>query len=226
MTGYNNGGDAMDILRVPVYPSQEVIFPGQLLALQYPSPILEPMVRACVAARRPLGIVWTSGAHGHHLARVGTLVRFLGRLQNADWDAPNILVAGQERFRVLQMHQDHTYMEATVHLWPWTEDPRPRWNDVEALGAYLQRYVTALSDVLPPAFLPEAVLPGTTALGVLGAALLQLPSEEKQRLLEIPTMRVLLREVLRYMRVYVPMAERLACMTPPVSEAYERISFN
>ncbi len=226
MTGYNNSGDAMDILRVPVYPSQEVIFPGQLLVLQHPSPTLEPVVRACVAARRPLGIVWTSGTHGQHLARVGTLVRFLGRLQNADWDAPNILVVGQGRFRILQMHQDHTYMEATVRVWPWAEEPRPRWNDVEALGTYLQRYVTALSDVLPPAFLPEAVLPGTTALGVLGAALLQLPSEEKQRLLEIPTMRILLREVLHHMRVYVPMAERLACMTPSVSKMDGRLSFN
>ena len=63
-------------------------------------------------------------------------------------------------------------------------------------------------------------------MGVLGAALLPLPSADKQRLLEMPTAKVLLSEVLDYMRIYVPLAERLADMLPKVAAFHERVSLN
>jgi len=216
----------MDEMRIPIYPSVEVIFPGQLLVLQPMDAATVQLVRFCREYHRPLGVVLISGAQGHTVARVGTLARILGSVQNAELGDTHIVVVGRSRFQMLQMHYDRAYLEATVRQWPWLAEPRPEWSVIEQVGDYLRRYVEALSDVLPPALLPEALLPDTAALGVLGAALLQLSAEDKQNLLEVPATCMLLKEVLRYMRAYVPMAERLATMPPPMIAPHEQISLN
>ncbi len=216
----------MDVMRVPIYPSVDVVFPGQLLVLRSDDDIVVPMVQTCVRTQQPLGVTLVSGAQGHNVARVGTLAYVLGQLQGVELDYPHVAAVGRARFRMLQLHHDRAYMEATVRVWPWASEPHPSWEMIELFGVYLRRYVAALSEILPPALLPEALPPDAAALGVLGAALLQLPHEEKQRLLELTTTHKLLEEVLRYMRVYVPMAERLADRPPQILENYERISLN
>lgn len=211
-------------MRVPIYPSSQVLFPGQLFPVRREGGRVQRMLAFCGERDLPLGVVWVSGRDGNTLADVGTLAPLL-----ASKDHPHLrgaMLVGQQRFRILQIHQDRVYLEATVRVWPWVNDPRPSWELVEQVGAYLRRYVRTLSDVLPPTLLPEALFPNVSTLGVMGAALLQLPSEEKLRLLELPTTYALLSAVLRYMRVYVPMAERLAAIPPQVFDTHKRISFN
>ncbi|NBD36440.1 MAG: hypothetical protein GVY30_10655, partial [Chloroflexi bacterium] len=125
-----------------------------------------------------------------------------------------------------QLHKDHDYMEATIETWPWLETPSPDWALVNTVGEYLRRYIEALADSLPPTLFPDAVAPSTATLGVLSAVILQLPPADKQRLLELPTSEALLRNVLTHLRLYVPMAEKLAHMLPNTSEMYENILMN
>lgn len=218
---YNRG---MATLRIPIYPSSQVIFPGQLLVLSDPQSVRQAVLRVCRDKRMPLGVVWASGEQGNTLARVGTLV-YLLKPQPGLLGAEE-LVVGQSRFRILQIHQDHAYLESTVQIWPWLEEPRPAWTLVEQLGQYLRRYVNAWAEAIPSILMPEMLEANSATLGVLGGALLQLPMSEKQRLLEIPTAQVLLSMVLKYMRIHVPLTERLAAMRPHVPDPHGNISPN
>lgn len=216
---------AMKTLRIPIYPSQEIVFPGQLHPIFADTQRVDWLLRVCREQRQPLGIVWVSDVTCGAVANVGTLAYLLDDIPGGGDDFANALVVGQYRFQMLQIHQDQVYLEATVQLWPWVEEPRPGWMLVEQVGHYLRRYVEALASVWPAALLPEVLQPGVSTLGVLGAALLPLAAGEKQRLLEMPTARGLLSAVLDYMRLYVPLAERLALMSPKAM-LNERVSLN
>jgi Lon protease-like protein len=215
----------MKTLRIPIYPSPEVVFPGQLHPIFADTRGVDWMLRTCREQRQPLGIVWVTDVTRGAVANVGTLAYLLDDVPEKDRDFTNALVVGQYRFQMLQIHQDQVYLEATVQLWPWVEEPRPGWLLVEQIGHYLRRYVEALASVWPAALLPEVLPPGASTLGVLGAALLPLAVEEKQRLLEVPTALGLLSAVVDHMRVYVPLAERLAAMSPKAM-LHERVSLN
>lgn len=216
----------MKMMRIPIYPSGEVIFPGQLIRLSDEAWGMEQMLSYCREHRQPIGLVLASGPQGHTLADVGTLAYLMDGFPDSNPDMLDTLVVAQYRFRMLQIHQDQAFLEATVQLWPWVEEPRPDWRTVEQLGIYLRRFVAALSNVLPPILLPEILSPTASTLGVLGAALLQLPAKDKQRLLELPTAQTLLVTVLDYMRIYVPIAERLAKIPAEVPVLDEYISLN
>lgn len=216
----------METVRLPICPAVAAIFPGQLHLVSSAGEGMRQLVRFCRELHHPLGVVFTSGASGPSLARVGTLAYLVKPRAEILVEPQSVLVVGQARFHIQELHYDRPYLEATVESWPWLQEPRPDWRLVEQLGRYLHRYVTALAEVLPPTLLPEMLLSNTATLGVLGAALLQVAPAQKQHLLEIPTARGLLTEVLRYMRVYVPIAERLATMQPERQTAYERIFFN
>lgn len=214
----------MKTLRVPIYPSSEAVFPGQLFPIFAETQRVDWLLRVCREQRQPLGVAWAADVHGA-VANVGTLAYLLDDISGKGCGFTNALVVGQYRFQMLQIHQDQVYLEATVQLWPWVEEPRPGWILVEQVGQYLRRYVEALATVWPAALLPEVLAPGVSTLGVLGAALLPLAATKKQRLLEMPTALSLLSAVLDYMRVYVPLSERLAKMSPQAMP-HERISLN
>ena len=207
-------------------PSVGVVFPGQVFPISESACGVGRVLRFCHEHRLELGMVFVSGLGGHTLANVGTLASLVGPPVSTGQSQMEMYVAGQHRFHIHQIHQDQPFLEATVSLWPWVEEPQPEWALVESVGWYLRRYVEALSNVLPPVLLPDLLPLGASTLGILGAGLLQLPAPDKQRLLEVPTARALLSSVLEYLRVYVPMAERLAEMPSAVPAFDEYVLLN
>lgn len=216
----------MMIQRLPIYPSSEVLFPGQVLPLYQEDREMAHIIRRHQQEQRPMGIVFVEKPRRHTFATVGTQARLVNLTERVKYNAQVTVAVGQARFRILQLHQDHDYMEATIETWPWLETPSPNWALVNTVGEYLRRYIEALADSLPPTLFPDAVAPSTATLGVLAAVILQLPPADKQRLLELPTAQALLHNVLKHLRLYVPMAEKLAHMLPNTSEAYENILMN
>ena len=214
------------MMRIPIYPSPNVIFPGQLLAIQHPTEAIEQALQANLKTQQLIGIAYAPPHNPHALSRIGTLAQAVGRLQSPGLDAMPITVAGKARFRMVQIHYEQPYPEATFQLWPWMPNPPPPWSDVETLGQYLKRYIDALTIILPPTLIPEAMQQNAGALGILGAALLQIPAQAKQHLLEIPTTRELVHRVLHYMQIYVPLTERLATNTKTTQPVYEGVSLN
>ena len=216
----------MTIQRLPIYPSSKVLFPGQVLPLSQEDKEMAHIIHRHQQEQQPMGIVFVERPRRHTFATVGTQARLINLAERVKYNAQVTVAVGQARFHILQLHQDHDYMEATVETWPWLETPSPDWALINTVGEYLRRYIEALADSLPPTLFPDVVPPNTATLGVLGAVILQLPPADKQRLLELPTAQALLRNVLKHLRLYVPMAEKLAHMLPNTSEAHENILMN
>jgi Lon protease-like protein len=231
---YNTHMVHTDVMRVAIYPSDQVIFPGQVFPLYdevgsygYGDPeALSQMMLYCRQEHRPLGIVYIPDRRGYALARIGTLASLVDPIETTFRAGGYPVVVGKARFKMLQIHHDHSFLEATVELFPWRQNPTPSWSLIENVGAYLRRYTKVMSDLLPPALMPEILTPSAETLGTLSAAILQLPEVERQRLLEIHTAQELLIEVLEHLRLYVPLAERVAEMPPLIPEACERILMN
>ncbi len=223
-----------EVIRIAIYPSDQVIFPGQVFPLYdevgtygYGDPeAFGQMISYCRKQHRPLGIVFIPDRRGYALARIGTVARLVDATETLFQADGYPVVVGKARFRMLQIHHDRKFLEATVKLYPWSQNPTPPWDLIENVGAYLRRYTKAMSDLLPPALMPEILSPSAATLGALSAAILQLPEIERQRLLELNSTHDLLLGVLKHLRLYVPLAERAAAMPPSVPEAYERILMN
>ncbi len=215
----------METVRVPLYLSRDVVFPGQLVLLPLDGEA-GGVIRACYEAQQPLGIVF-AGEGRDAPADVGVLAYVAGHRVKGLHIPNSIWLLGNTRMQIAQFHDEYGYPEATVHLWPWHEQPSPPWWLMERVGRYLQRYIASIPHMLPITLMPEVLRPHTATLGVLCAVLIPLRPVEKQRLLEIPTAWGLLQAVLRYMRLYAPLAERLAQMVPHLDvEMYETVSMN
>jgi hypothetical protein len=187
---------------------------------------LEELLAFCRAQGTLLGLLLVTGAEGHQLASVGTLVDLAEDAALPRHQVAGPVGVGRRRFRLLNIYHDRPFLEGLVEVWPWSEEPAPDWALIEGVGRYLHRYGEALSDVMPPAWLPDGLKPGPQMLGMLAGAILQLPPLEKQRLLETPTVRSLLTQVLPYLRWQVPVAERLATMVPRSVELMEKARLN
>ena len=215
----------MNTLRIPIYPSSGVLFPGEVQVFSTEHDDLRHMLDYAYEQHVPLGLVHTTASHSAGLALTGTTAVLLDSGEVRVNEGEALLLVGQERFQMLQIHQDKPFLEATVQTWPWDPKPRPAWNLVELVGDYLRRYTEALNDILPPAILPESLVRQTAALGILAAGLMQLPCNEKQLLLETRTSEHLLAAVILHLRVQVPIAERLSEMQP-FHSCCERIFLN
>jgi Lon protease-like protein len=223
-----------DVMRIAIYPSDQVIFPGQVLPLYdevgtygYGDPeALGQMIDLCRDKGRALGVVYIPDRRGYALARIGTLASLIDTTQTSFHAGGYPVIVGKARFRMLQIHHDHKFLEATIQLYPWCDTPVVPWDLIENVGSYLRRYTKVMSNLLPPALMPEILSPSATTLGALSAAILQLPEVERQRLLELHSTYELLLGVLKQLRLYVPLAERVATMPPTIPEACERILMN
>ncbi|MGC9467100.1 MAG: LON peptidase substrate-binding domain-containing protein [Anaerolineae bacterium] len=215
----------MTAVRVSIWPTHEIIFPGQLTLLPETEPWMRTVVRLCRGERAPAALIQISEQMEHRLSRVGTLVNFLD-FEESSYPAGPHLAVGHTRFKVLSVHYDRPYPEATVQVQPWAETPRPPRELVVRVGDYLWRYALALQDLMPSALLPKLMKPSPTALAVLGAGALKLPPSERQRLLELESTQALLQAVLDHLRVQVPIAEQLASVPPSASESPLGLFFN
>ncbi|MDF1514314.1 MAG: hypothetical protein P1S60_10945 [Anaerolineae bacterium] len=223
-----------DVIRIAIYPSDQVIFPGQVVPLydevgtygyQHPEALAQ-MINFCRQRQCPLGMTFIPDQRGYGLARIGTIATLVDATQAVFQADGYPVVVGKARFKMMQIHHDQSFLEATVKVYPWSPTPPPSWELIEHVGAYLRRYTKVMAELLPPALMPEILPPSAETLGSLSAASLQLPELERQRILELGSTQELLESVLHHFRLHVPLAERVAEMPPTVPELCERMMMN
>uniref|UniRef100_A0A7V2B193 ATP-dependent protease n=2 Tax=Rhodothermus TaxID=29548 RepID=A0A7V2B193_RHOMR len=101
----------MGMERLPLFPLGVVLYPGERLPLHIFEPRYRDLIRDCLAQDVPFGIVL---AEEGRLARVGStarITRILARYADGRMD---ILVTGEERFRIVQLYSDRPYLTADV----------------------------------------------------------------------------------------------------------------
>lgn len=174
---------------LPLFPLHVVLFPDMPLPLHIFEPRYREMVMRCREENSPFGVVLIQNGDEQgnqadpHL--VGTTAR-ITQFEEMPDGRMNILVFGENRFRVTRALYNKPYLSAEVELIDEeTDDPGRLKPAAEAVAALFKKYLRALF-AMTGRSLSALQLPQEPAyLSYAVASVLQVPLAEKQSLLEI-----------------------------------------
>jgi ATP-dependent Lon protease len=101
----------MDPARIPLFPLDIVLFPGQAMPLHIFEPRYRAMTSHCLDTLSPFGIVLVRDGN---LAQTGCTALIVKILKKYEDGRSDILTAGQSAFRLLHTHDEKPYLEAEV----------------------------------------------------------------------------------------------------------------
>ena len=186
----------MEEYELPLFPLRAVLFPGQTLPLHIFEPRYRQMIADCLASDRTFGVVLIrEGAEVGGPAtpcEVGTTA-IIQDVERLDDGRMNIVTVGHERFR-LQAYDDgaRPYLVGRVITYPWQEQDRVEQSLVRAVQRRLERYVDLFAQASDSDFYVDLSFQHPSALAALAAVILQITPQQKQSLLEIPSVDELL----------------------------------
>ncbi len=178
---------------LPLFPLNTVLFPRMPLPLHIFEPRYQEMMTRCIRERIGFGVLLIAdggeiGANADTVT-IGTIARIVN-VDELDDGRMNMLTMGVVRFRLLKSYDHHPYMSGDIEAW---ED---EMGDAKALpkltkaahSAYIN-YVAELAELMDEQDRPgQIVAPmDPQVLSYTIAANLQVPNEDKQKLLEIET---------------------------------------
>jgi ATP-dependent Lon protease len=101
----------MSATRIPLFPLNIVLFPGEAVPLHIFEPRYRLMTRLCLEQASPFGIVFV---HDGNLAQTGCSALIVKTLKEFEDGRSDILTAGQQAFRLIRTHSEKAYLEADV----------------------------------------------------------------------------------------------------------------
>jgi Lon protease-like protein len=168
---------AGDGLELPIFELPVVILPGELLPLHIFEERYKRMIGHCLEAAEPFGIVFRDDEGTAH--RIGCTARVTEVLEQFDDGRMNVVVTGEQPFRVLERFEEPGYPAGEVE--PIDVDDEVDDEDPEASDMARQAFAELVKRVSgePP---DELELDAEDSYGI--AARVELPVETKQALLE------------------------------------------
>ena len=175
---------------LPLFPLSEVLFPGMMLPLHIFEPRYRLMVRRCLDEKKPFGVVLISKGSevgpGAEFFPTGTTAR-ITRVQRSDDGRLYIASVGEQRFRVLETIRDEPYLQGKVEFIPerpgeTSELDRLSSRALDMLARYLE-LITG-SDQLRDDLQEKDFSPQRLSYTI--GSLLQVNSQDKQAILEVP----------------------------------------
>ncbi len=96
---------------VPLFPLDLVLFPGVPLPLHVFEPRYKEMIAECLELRKPFGVLRASS---DGFAEVGCTAEIVDVTRRYDDGRMDILTRGVERFEVLQINEDRSFLQAEI----------------------------------------------------------------------------------------------------------------
>lgn len=97
--------------RIPLFPLDIVLFPGQAVPLHIFEPRYRQMTRHCIDTQSPFGIVYM---RERTVAQTGCSAMIVKILKEYEDGRSDILTAGQSAFQLIRTHDEKPYLEADV----------------------------------------------------------------------------------------------------------------
>lgn len=178
---------------LPLFPLNTVLFPRMPLPLHIFEPRYQEMMTRCLRERIGFGVLLIrDGVQVGGSAEtftVGTVARIIS-VDELDDGRMNMMTMGMVRFRLLQAHGTHPYLSGDIEAW---EDEMGDTRSLPKLTKVAHRayinYVAELAELMNAEERPgQIVAPlDPQILSYTIASNMQIPNEDKQRLLEIGT---------------------------------------
>ena len=116
-----NLGECLSLL--PIFPLDEVLFPGVPLPLHIFEPRYKEMIGECLAERQPFGIVRVME---DGIAQVGCTAEIVAVTKTHEDGKLDIVTEGRSRFELLELNQERSFLRAEVLYVPdETGNPSP-----------------------------------------------------------------------------------------------------
>jgi Lon protease-like protein len=168
---------AAEELELPIFELPAVILPGELLPLHIFEDRYVRMIGHCLEASEPFGIVFRDDEGTAH--RIGCTARVQEVVERFEDGRMNIIVSGEQPFKVLERFDDPDYPAGEVE--PIDASDEPDEDDPEEADATRSAFAELVERVSGE--VPEAAELETDDSYSI-AARVELPSETKQALLE------------------------------------------
>jgi Lon protease-like protein len=177
-------------MELPLFPLNTVLFPGTPITLHIFEPRYLELMEMCEQTQQPFGVVLIQEGQ-EALGPLATpypigCTAEIARVERLPDGRMNILAVGVERFEIHELDYDReSYLVGQVELLPLV-DPDPARIDRagQRLRPWVERYLAVLGRVAEDASFDPMRLPNDPlALGYLAAALVQIPTDQKQTLL-------------------------------------------
>ncbi len=206
-----------------LFPLHTVLFPGMPLPLHIFEPRYLDMIGRCQKENRPFGVLLIKQgveafgplAKPHLIGCTANIVQ-VDRLEDGRL---NIMAIGEERFRVHALNHDRAYLTGQVESLPMdTPQTLQVIRGVRVLRPWVTAYLRLIAALAEEDLnlnlklwdLPDDPL----MLMYMAAALLQIPSNEKQELLEAETANHLLHKITRLYRRELAVLNSLREVSP------------
>ncbi len=178
-------------MKLPLFPLHTVLFPGMALPLHIFEPRYREMITHCRNQGLPFGVVLIrSGVEVGGVAephRVGTSA-LIAQVEKLADGRMNIETIGHERFHILALHYDRSYLEGTVESFPLTQSNTPQAvRAANALTPWIKRYLGLIGEAADTPLDAEQLPQDPASLAYLAAIVAQVPPLEKQNLLATPS---------------------------------------
>jgi Lon protease-like protein len=168
---------ADDGLELPIFELPVVILPGELLPLHIFEERYKRMIGHCLETAEPFGIVFRDDEGTAH--RIGCTARVTEVLERFDDGRMNIVVTGEQPFRVLERFDEAEYPAGEIE--PIDREDEPGDDDPDAADMARQAFTDLVKRVAGEQ--PDDLdIDAEDAYGI--AARVELPVETKQALLE------------------------------------------
>lgn len=174
---------------IPLFPLNTVLFPGMPINLHIFEPRYKLLIEECLQNHQPFGValIREGVEAGGPLATpypVGCTAR-ITQVERLDDGRMNILVIGEERFQIHALSHDKPYLMGTVETIPLGgSDSQAVQHAARRLRPWVERYLAILSRAAEQIqFDPQQLPEDPVSLAYLAAALVQIPTDQKQVLL-------------------------------------------
>jgi len=182
--------------RIPLFPLNVVLFPGEQLPLHIFEPRYRRMVRACLEAKSPFGMLL---ALPNGVVRVGCTAEIVDVVKKYEDGRMDILTVGREPFRIVELFTDDPLLEGQIDYLE-DHDSVPEAPSRQRLIEAYETCHTLLASEMPRSF--EGIAPEQMAYAI--AASLPLDLMWKQQILELRSEAERQERLLGYLREWAP----------------------
>lgn len=181
-----------DVVELPLFPLNAVLFPGQALPLHIFEQRYRTMIQRCVDNDEPFGVILAQEDDPDDPYSVGTIAH-ITQVEKLPDGRMNIMTYGVERFLLSTVRESEDgYLIGEVSSYPFSEEQKPPRGTKRNITRLLKKYLALLEQTNGMAFEYDKIPRGSGALSVFVAIALQLSLEEKQELLSQESVRDLL----------------------------------
>lgn len=174
-----------DVMELPLFPLNVVLFPGQTLPLHIFEPRYRLMIQRCIEQGQPFGVVLAQDEDDEVPHIIGTAAR-ITQVERLTDGRMNIVTVGVERFVLQNVHEgEDEYLIGDAIFYPYKEDFSQSNHLATLVTTRLRKYLALLTSVSGIKNRFDSIPSDPSGLAVFTAIALQVQLVQKQELLAI-----------------------------------------